>query len=96
MLNWPDFLRSFGRYLIDETHHNRSGQTASGNPPCVGEEKDPRDDPAHYVLRIFYYNPGDPAVMVPMRWGRGIDFNYARWPGKTIVTVLLQTSDGEP
>lgn len=72
----------------DGVAHNRSGQTASDNPRCANEGKDPRDNPAHYVLRIFYYNPGDPAMMVPMRWGSGIDFNYARWPGKTVATIV--------
>lgn len=72
----------------DGVADNRSGRTVSGDRPCASEGKDPRDDPTHYVLRIFYYNPGDPAMMVPMRWGSGIDFNYARWPGKTVVTIV--------
>lgn len=26
--------------------------------------------------------------MVPMRFGSGVDFNYARWPGKVFALVL--------
>lgn len=56
-----------------------SGQTPAENP---------RDNPANYVLRVFYYNHEDAALMVPMRYGGGIDFNYARWPGRTVIVTI--------
>lgn len=72
----------------DGIANNQAGRTVSSNPPCPDEGRETRQDPAHYVLRIFYYNPGDPAVIVPMRWGSGIDFNYTLWPGKVAVTII--------
>lgn len=26
--------------------------------------------------------------MVPMRFGSGVDFNYARWPGRAVVLLI--------
>ncbi len=51
--------------------------------------RDPTDDPANYLLGAFYHNHGDPALMVPMRHGNGVDFNYARWPGRALVLLLI-------
>ena len=72
----------------DAAGSSQEGRTVPNNPPRSGERKAPRPDPAHYVLRVFYYNPDDPAAMVPMRWGRGFDLNYARWPGKAALIIV--------
>lgn len=45
-----------------------------------------RDD-VDYRWKIFYVNPDDEAWFVPMRYGGGMDFNYARWPGKLMVAL---------
>ena len=49
---------------------------------------DPKDEPANYFLRVFYHNPRDPDLLVPMRFGSGSDFNYARWPGRAMVLLI--------
>lgn len=50
---------------------------------------DPRHDPGNYILRAFYHNPKDKSLMVPMRYGSGVDFNYARWPGRVVVALVV-------
>lgn len=67
---------------------DHDGHLAPECPPDQARHSDPRDNPANYILRVLYYNPKDSALMVPMRWGSGIDFNYARWPGKTVVIIV--------
>ncbi len=47
-------------------------------------ERDPRAEPEHYFLGVFYHNRDDPALLVPMRYGSGVDFNYARWPARLL------------
>ena len=56
--------------------------------PEMKRPLDPKNDPKNYILRIFYHNPEDKSLMVPMRFGSGVDFNYARWPGKVFALVL--------
>ena len=36
------------------------------------------DDDAHWPLGIFYFNPNDPSIVVPKRFGVGWTFNVAR------------------
>lgn len=50
--------------------------------------RDPRKNPDNYFLRVFYHHPEDPDFMVPMRYGSGVDFNYARWPGRTVILLI--------
>lgn len=52
-------------------------------------DHDPRKDPKNYVLKVFYCNPDDPSLLVPMRWGSGVDFNYGRWAGKVLILLIL-------
>jgi uncharacterized membrane protein len=40
---------------------------------------------------VFYYNPDDPVLMVPLRTGIGQSFNYAR-PSVWIVSGILTTA----
>lgn len=42
----------------------------------------------HVKWGLFYYNPDDPAVMVPKPAGVGLDFNYARWQAKAVMGLL--------
>ncbi|AGS35109.1 hypothetical protein B841_08180 [Corynebacterium maris DSM 45190] len=46
-------------------------------------------DAGNYRWKIFYANPEDEAFFVPMRYGGGMDFNYARWPGKLMVAPVM-------
>lgn len=50
---------------------------------------EPKQDPGNYILGVFYHNPNDKSLMVPMRLGSGIDFNYARWPGRVVVAFVV-------
>ncbi|HET9783601.1 MAG TPA: DUF5808 domain-containing protein, partial [Terriglobales bacterium] len=43
----------------------------------AGDEHRRRDHDNHWVAGLFYYNPYDPAVMVPKRFGLGYTFNFA-------------------
>lgn len=43
---------------------------------------------AHWYGGIFYYNPGDAAVLVPKRYGWGWTFNFAR-PAAWAFTVVI-------
>jgi uncharacterized membrane protein len=72
----------------------RLGGSAAGREGTVN-----RDDDRLYRLGIFYYNPDDPAVFVPKRFGFGWTFNLARpatWLicGVLLVMVLLGTLGG--
>lgn len=44
--------------------------------PAPGEHQQ-REHDNHWVAGLFYYNPYDPAVMVPKRFGLGYTFNFA-------------------
>jgi uncharacterized membrane protein len=43
----------------------------------AGDEHRRREHENHWVAGLFYYNPYDPAVMVPKRFGLGYTFNFA-------------------
>ncbi|MDO4443020.1 MAG: DUF5808 domain-containing protein [Slackia sp.] len=38
----------------------------------------PIDDDAHWKLGIFYFNPDDPSIWLPERFGIGWTVNFAR------------------
>lgn len=61
--------------------------------PVGGGLQDRPGDAGHWRRKIFYVNPGDEAFFVPMRYGGGMDFNYARWPGK-LMAVLVAAGVG--
>lgn len=47
-----------------------------------------RDDPRYWVGGFFYYNPDDPDLMVPKRFGFGLTFNWG-YPKARLVGVAL-------
>ncbi|GAA4494940.1 DUF5808 domain-containing protein [Actinoallomurus oryzae] len=72
----------------------RLGGPAAGRAGTVN-----RDDDRLYRLGIFYYNPDDPAVFVPKRFGFGWTLNLARpvtWliGGLLLVMVLIGALGG--
>ena len=82
-------LARIGRAGTDRAGRDRRG-TRSRRPPAAGRSRpagragsgprDPvnRDDDRLYRLGIFYYNPDDPAVLAPKRFGIGWTLNMAR------------------
>jgi uncharacterized membrane protein len=82
----------------------RYGQSGSrlrltGPAPVAGGGIVNRDDDRLYRLGLFYYNPDDPAVFVPKRFGVGWTLNVARpvtWLiiGVTVLVVLGGTVGG--
>ena len=45
-----------------------------------------RDDDEHWILGTFYFNPDDPSIVIPKRFGIGWTINHARtasWLGAT-------------
>lgn len=56
----------------------------------LGEEDAFEDEDDHWYLGgSVYYNPGDPAVMVPKRLGIGTTINAATLPGKLLYGFLI-------
>jgi uncharacterized membrane protein len=48
-----------------------------------------RDHAEFWRLGLFYYNPKDPALMVPKRSGLGWTFNFGHWLSFVILVVIL-------
>lgn len=63
---------------------DRELQEGESERPATGNKRNGK-----YIFGVFYFNPEDPALMVPMKFGRGIDFNYARWPAKLLISFLV-------
>ncbi|AGF73520.1 DUF5808 domain-containing protein [Corynebacterium halotolerans] len=64
--------------------------TDNSDPPGAPDspDRDPKKNRNNYFLRVFYHHPEDPDLMVPMRYGSGVDFNYARWPGRAAAILV--------
>ncbi|MCL6517945.1 DUF5808 domain-containing protein [Alicyclobacillus sp.] len=60
---------------------HRVSASAPGMAPAVH-----RDDDDHWIGGALYYNPDDPAWMVPKRFGIGWTLNFAR-PGAWLVLI---------
>lgn len=43
----------------------------------------------HWKLGLFYFNPGDPALLVEKRLGVGYTLNFARWRAWVILALIL-------
>ncbi len=52
-----------------------------------GEAKLVEDDDDHWILGMFYYNPGDMHLNVPKRAGVGMTINMAHPAGKAITVI---------
>lgn len=68
------------RREIRAKHSNRSGPPGDGTPDRC------------WKLGLIYYNPDDPAVMVPKRFGYGWTFNFARplvWIVVVVISLIL-------
>ena len=50
-------------------------------------EQSPEKNNANYTLGVFYYNPNDPRVSVPKRWGYGSTLNFARAGSYLILAI---------
>ena len=53
-----------------------------------------RDDDAHWLLGTIYWNPEDPSVMVPMRFGIGWTMNMARPAAWGFIALLVVLTIG--
>lgn len=64
----------------------------------VGRERkmQPAVDPTVWRLRHLYFNPGDPALFVPMRSGVGFTLNFGRPLAIVILTATLVFGVGAP
>lgn len=51
-----------------------------------------RDDDAHWVLGTFYFNPDDPSVVVPKRFGMGWTINHARPAAWLLIALIVLVS----
>ena len=47
------------------------------------------DDPKHWKLRIFYYNPDNPSESVDKRKGIGSTVNFGSKLGRRMVALLF-------
>ena len=54
---------------------------------CVRQSEAPDDQ--HFVLGFLYYNPANPALMVPKRFGFGWTFNMAHHAAWVFLGMLL-------
>jgi len=57
--------------------------------PAQDSDEISRDDDNHWRLGVFYFNPDDPAVFVPKRFGIGWTNNYARPLTWVLVATLI-------
>ena len=48
-----------------------------------------RSDPSFWKAKIFYYNPNDPGLWIPRKWGWGHTLNMARPASWAIVCALI-------
>ncbi|MGE5333463.1 MAG: DUF5808 domain-containing protein [Nitrososphaerota archaeon] len=48
-----------------------------------------RDDARYWIAGIIYYNPEDPDVLVPKRFGYGRTINFGHRQGKVALLVLI-------
>lgn len=76
---------------MDDREQQGVGGSANANEQGDKSQRPVRENKGKgkYIFGVFYYNPEDPALMVPMKFGNGIDFNYARWPAKLFILLLM-------
>ena len=48
-----------------------------------------RDDDRYWYAGFFYYNPDDPALFVPKRFGFGWTVNFGHPQGKLVLIAML-------
>jgi len=48
-------------------------------------------NPQHWKLLIFYFNRGEPRLLVPRRSGLPFTFNFARPTAWAITAIILAT-----
>lgn len=49
-----------------------------------------RQNGSHWKAGIFYWNPKDPALLVPKRLGIGYTLNFAsKWSWLALIAILL-------
>ena len=67
------------------------GSRTKASTPVKHTESDIiyRDDDRYWYGGIFYYNPDDPAVLVPRRFGFGWTLNFGNPRGRLIMIVTL-------
>src|SRR5699024_1693833 len=63
---WKQQQRNNPNSTMTRRDENTSPDNNEKTPASEStSERNPRDNPENYVLRVFYYNPKDPALMVP-------------------------------
>lgn len=48
-----------------------------------------RDDARNWIAGVIYYNPDDPDLLVPKRFGYGWTINFGHPRGKVVLLVLI-------
>lgn len=48
-----------------------------------------RDDDQYWYGGVFYYNPDDPAVFIPKRFGLGWTVNFGHPGGKVLAAIMV-------
>jgi uncharacterized membrane protein len=73
--------------------HLLTVQGAPSKAPAVPGTAD-RDDDRFWKGGILYVNRGDPAVVVPRRFGAGWTLNFANWAAWLLVATVAATPAG--